>query len=370
MRLRAGVVVVALVVASCGSSEGEGDAATTASPATTTAPPAGAMPTPSLPDAAAGTIAHLWSDDIATAATFLAVDAGYDLEQIVVAGPAGRLSVNGQIVDADDEPEAPTRPPTALLLDDVTAEYEVAGLRSAPMVPLSGVMVRFQEAVEPPGREIVYQRLFVLMALLQQGYTLEQIMDALFTAGGLNAELALTDQNGVVVVPADEPYESLALTDEDYDRALPPPTTTTTEPRSEEEQRLDELVDRAVGIYPITEDLGVHLRGLGDVISVVPPVGEFVVAQDGTISGSFVYTIVQGVDDARLTSTWDRTLVEAPLTLLDDGLTFTAPVDLLITWNESDTQPYGENLTGILDVDLGQLVLTGFTELDSVRFAR
>ena len=44
-----------------------------------------------------------------------------------------------------------------------------------------------------------------------------------------------------------------------------------------------ELLERAVGVYPITEDLGVHLQGLGDVISVVPPVGEFVVAEDGTI---------------------------------------------------------------------------------------
>ncbi len=369
----------ALVAGGCGSGSEEDGSPPAADPAdsteavaTTVAGEPEPVPSTSLGEAAVATIEQLGVDDAATAATFLALDAGYLLPQIVDAGPAGRLLVTGEIVAADGSPVAPDGTPHDLIVDDLTADDQIAGFRQVPQQPLSLVMVRFQEAAEPPGRSVIYQRLFLLLALTQQGYSLEQIMDALFTNGGISPELELTDQDDQVIDPADEPYESLELTDEDYERALATTSTAppTTEPKSEEEQRLDELVEDAVGVYPITEDLGIHLQGLGDVISVVPPVGEFVVAEDGTISGSFVYTIVQGVDDARLTSKWDRTLVEAPLELLDDGLTFSAPMDLVITWNESDTQPYVEDVTGILDVELGQLVVTGFTELDSVRFAK
>ncbi|MGI9646027.1 MAG: hypothetical protein ACR2O6_12030 [Ilumatobacteraceae bacterium] len=372
------LLVGALAVGACGSASeeagpvGDEDVATAPGGSTTVATDPAPGSVTGLGEAATATMGQLGDDDVATAAVFLAFDGGYQLTQIVDAGPAGRLLVNGEIVADDGSPVAPDGEPTALIIDDVTAEYQVAGFRAIPQRPLSGLMVRFQEATEPPGKEQIYQRLFLLLALMQQGYTLEQIMTALFAFGGLNDELELTDENSTVVEPADDAIESLELTDEDYERALATTSTAppTTEPKSEEELLHDQLVDVALGVYSITPDLGVHLQGLGDVISVVPPVGEFVVAEDGTISGSFVYTIVQGVDDARLTSKWDRTLVEAELTLLDDGLTFTAPMDLLITWNESDTQPYVENVTGILDVDLGQLVVTGFTELDSVRFAR
>lgn len=376
------VVAAALVVASCGSAtetETEtGDPQPSSASAGTVEARDGSGGVDeevgriaTVQEAAAATIAQFGDDDVATAATFLALDAGYDVAQIVEAGPSGRLLVDGSIVDTDDTAVVPARTPPNLIIDDVTAHGAVAGFRQTTQRPLSSVMVRFHETVEPPDKEMIYQRLFVLMALMQQGYTLEQIVNALFTLGGLDDELRLTDAGNRVVEPDEEPFASLELTTEDYDRAWTTTTTTTTEtPKTDEEQQLDVLIERAVGVYSITQDLGTHLQGLGDVVSVVPPTGQFVVADDGTISGSFAYTIVQGVDDARLTSSWDRTLVEATLTVLDDGLSFSAPMDLMITWNEGDQQPYVENVSGIIDVDTGELVVTGFTELDSVRFTR
>ena len=369
------MVVGVFVIGSCGSgAEDTGPSASVDPSPTTNANPESIDAVATVQKAAEATVARLGDDDMATAATFLAIDAGYDLGQLVDAGPAGRLLLNGEIVTDDGSPVAPANAPTGLILDDVTADYQVAGFSPIPDRPLSALMVRFEEAAEPPGKEAVYQRLFILMALIQQGYTLEQIMTGLFTLGGISEWFELTEADGTVVEPAQAPYESLQLYDDDYERAYAT-TSTSTPPTSEgpvadEEQQIAELVERAVGVYSIAPDLGAHLQGLGDVISVVPPDGEFVVAEDGTISGSFIYTIVQGADDFRLTSKWDRTLVEAPLTVLDDGLTFAAPMDLIITWDGGDTQPFVEEVTGILDVDIGQLVVTGFTELDSVRFER
>ena len=384
MRWRELVLSGVFVLASCSGSGGTANDATGTLGSLAGGEPerAGVAATVGAAERIADDITATFGDDTAAfAAVLLAADHGYGLDQILAAASADRLQADGGvtgpeggIVEADYEP-------SGSIIDDVSeGASQPSGIRSPPNTRL------LSQVISDAGDEFGHGALAALIMMLWAGYSPDQIVATLVLDAHVSNDYSLVDDNGVEIEPDRSPFWEDTYSDLDDwywttldDQSVVPLDSAPGRDGSvvagtaadAEQERLAKLVEQAAGVYSISPDLVGHLEGLGDVVSVAKPDGEFVVEPDGTVRGSMLYSIAQGVDgEVTLTTVWDRAFAEAELAQLDDGLTFTSQATLFVTWNGGDSQEYVETVTGLIDVKIGQLVITGLTELDSVRFER
>lgn len=418
MRWRCVISVCVLILAGCGSGDDDGtgppavDAAESSGP--TTAVPAdagfdesgGSAPAVAADVAGAALVAHglvatFGDEPAALAAVLLAADDGYDVAQIIRAGATSALHTDGQVTAPDGSAVAPRYEPSRILIDDVTGgDVAPSGFRSTPKeYTLSGVLAQAGERRESVG-------LIAVLLFLGWGYSPEQIVEAIVFGAPISGEFEILDDDGDPLVPSRTPlYVSSRDDDDDFtyeyiaqewdlageeasgddavadDSAGQAPDPTASEPAAapttdEADVRRAELVDRAVGVYVVTTDLTLGLLNIGEVSGVSDVFGEMVVEPDGTVSGSLTYTIHQSYEGTVvLVTATERSFPSAQLEVLDDGLTFETQTIFDVTWNGSDLATYGENVTGLLDIELGlievsELAITDTSNLSTVMFER
>ena len=309
-------------------------------------------------------LAEFGDERIATAAVLLAADQGYGLAQIIDAGAAGRLAGDGRITDPEGAIVAPDGPAAALLVDDLAdIRVESARQRTSSLTwPVSELVERLEEAHPDRGS------LLAVLALLDAGYSAEQITLALMTDGmarfdGAVVAYQLLDAEGRVVTP-DGPLIGLMISAWlDGDRS----TSTTTPPgeasATDTTDQLTVLMREASGEYQLTDDLLATLRSWGGVVVGIPE-GTATITQDGQVSGWFAYRVT--TVDAEVECWWslDVEFPPASLELLDDGLVFSTTAVMDERGSCGDFGEFEMPLTGYVDVDLGLITVPMAEEYD------
>lgn len=184
---------------------------------------------PSMAETFIDLVRDAWNEDPALV-VLRARDKGYDLEQTFegINGEEQILAEDGTITE-QGRPVPPADPPAGVLARE--GEAKVAGAVAA-----TGKALAKPKAINPP-KELLDDGTFVLIILLglmAEGYTTEQIIVDGILAGGIDAvpfaPIRIIDDNGRAIEPGDEPVEPAAetiITDmvaivEGYDPQDPP----------------------------------------------------------------------------------------------------------------------------------------------------
>ncbi len=380
------VLAAALVVASCGADEdtavdpsstpfGEPAASTTAALELEAPSPEAAaliVEARSISDVLIGATGD---ESTATIAVLLASDLGYGIGQIVDAAAAGRLQTDGAVLDESGGILPPDSTPLLLLEENSPA----TGFRSPP--GRVGVNKLTQWLGTLYGEK--HAPLVLLTALLMQGYSFEQIVTAALTDQRASLDVLLLDENGDVVQPSGMRWGAPGPNDASQGGSVVP---TTAGPSLDElagsatttaVATLTELVAQAAGVYPVSQDLvGMILAELPDATNVVLS-GELVIGVDGVVSGELVVsvteTIVVSDGTAVLVSDGDWVFAPTEVEKLDDGLVFESDVVYHGLWNGEDVGTFDFVATGLVDPEIGQILITGLMvtdSIDTVRFER
>ncbi len=393
------MISAVLIAASCGASDGgdvagsdESDpAATTSSVADTpatvdTESSDGSSPAPDRAvvvdqaQAAADLLIAVAGDESAATRTrLLSSDLGYSVDQIVVAPATARLQTDGVVLNEEGTVLTPAREPGLLLAEHSPA----SGLRTPPEQLRASDVIDWAGRVE--GNDAGTTGLVLLLMLLLDGYSIEQIVDAVIADQAFDDELRLVDEGGRVVPPELPRREYPDWATDGW--VEPVPTTAVSERQpgettpSDDDPELADLVERAAGVYAITDDLTGQLASAynspGVEVTDIVTTGELVIEVDGVVSGEFSYAVTQRTEilDAVeiVVQRVEFVLAPTPVELLDDGLAFEAEVTTNVVVAEVDMGAITSTSSGIVDVDLGQIVVSGVFSLeagDSVRFER
>ena len=293
---------------------------------------------------------------IVTVIVLLASDLGYSLDQIVAAAEAGNLANDGRLYDAAGTVLAPELVPTLLLEENA---QPVEGFRSPKKVRVGvNEMVSFLNI----GYGEDYGALVTLTSLVRRGYSFEQIVEAVAFNQRINILMQLLEEDGTPVVPA-APYVEL------------PPEATTTTTTPPDENSLAALIEQAVGVYPVSQDLVGQVSPVYTDLTSIVLTGEMVVEADGTVSGTLSFTVTQTVtpiDEPTvvIVSVHDYTLAPASLELRDGGLGFTSDVVFHIVWNGEDAGTHALVGTGTVDPVGGTIAVSGLFITDTIDTAR
>ena len=329
-------------------------------------------------NAAAGLLIEAAGDEsAATRILLLSSDLGYTIDQIIAAAASARLQLDGVVFTDEGTVLAPNRPPILQLEEHATA----SGFRSPPeRLRVSDIVNWSDRSV---GDDTGSSALIILVTLLFQGYSFEQVVTAVLTDQALDETFYLVDERGGLVRPElrfTELPDPAADGGANAESSVPTATASeqpdgTTPP--ERDAALAELVERAAGAYSITDDLVDRIADEFDASSVVPSV-ELVIDLDGFVSGEATYTLTQRIESRDqptvvIVSVVEFTFGPAPLEARDDGLAFEADVTYGSVVNGNDMGTAALVSNGIVDIDLGQIVvdripITGV--LEAVRFER
>lgn len=357
-------------------------------------------------DALAAAVSVAFDDDVAGfAAALLAQDRGYSLDQISDAAKVGRLVANGDVVEGDGSPTPPAGTGAKLLVDDRTggsAPDEAAQNRDA-----SGKrIVKISEIVGPINEGSKQEGLGVFLTMfmaLETGYAPDQVITQIL-AGGNVVFVDFEDQKDTVNPTS--PFVMLLL--DEHDRVIKPglgdfsdvsfplsgltghqivsdpePQASGAEPAStpstdaepadvEAASELDARVQAAAGAYLIDPETATVIEqatpGEDGVEISVDVSGQIVIGGDGSVGGQLRYRVTKTVatlaDDYH-TWRWEEiTLEPTTLSVLDDGLYFDAISTIAGGWGADNIEDklgtYSDrHAQGYVDVDLGQLVVTG-----------
>lgn len=361
----------------------------------------------------------LGDERTAVVAVLVATDDGYSLDQILDAATAGRLTGEGQVLGDDDAPLPAELEPTGAF-GGTASGAQAAGIRAVPAAPPEG---RSPDDVADALYAFMTQggqpAITTLLILIDRGYNPPQIIEALLGVWDVRVDLVLLDDDGNVVEPerqsrgeygplpadlasvvaaAETPGTSASTTgppaaptttgapepDEvDDTTSTTPPTPPTTRPPASGDGAgggatgdVDELVERAVGVYRLTDDLAAVLLSISPYVSGVNYAeGEMVIEPDGTISGSLAWSYTDHVElrDEIVDTSWSVDFVIAPseLTATDDGLVFSSTYsgeicqDAYCVALETPAP-----ITGVVDVDLGLITAGPLPPADDVHFQR
>jgi hypothetical protein len=202
--------------------------------------------------------------------------------------------------------------------------------------------------------------LALLLLLLEAGYDVEQLTQAVVEGGSLRGDFVLLGGDGVEIEPVRNPWGLISrrpgVSPRPDDAGATTTTTVATADVEDSSAVLAELVRAAVGTYPIGDEVAVYLLGLPETIGARVD-GEMAISADGTIEGAFGYDVTQDAVDIVIESSSRFTCPPTELAVLDDGLGFTCEMTVVVSQGESAGSSLTWSVPGIVDVELRQVVL-------------